>query len=978
MVIVRQPLSSSFPRLKDFVCEWTGVDPASLADDNRFENSVLGYIKNSVAEYKKTNRRTHTVKLPYSPAPFLPVDLFHLVSNQPAYAEFLKWLTTHPKLCMSEVSSSSYRFFLDLDRVKISTEDPDTVTPSKVLEAMSSVSDALGLTRSSSGRFVVFHTPDPRTGFHVIWSNVLVKKELTSGPQWTMLVRKVQEALNEAGLSGSLKIDAECMKAGNVRLPFQHHPTKTGEPRLHEYSQFLAQDPPASIYQAMLSGSISITSHARNPITLHELLCGPREEPSSVRTFTVPLRVSNNALPPASVAPAATDNIPPFIRELLAKNGGVHLYSILNRYAYGTDFIKMDKLPVLSVQILADISESLRRNALFSWTADDIEQEIVCVMNNHFAHVGANLIVYRSWSIPNDSVVFSTMKVPDFVTKFESLRWSSSVEVENKNGEMVKRWKKFSITKLWLEHPARRCYQSAVYTPYPIQHARGHKADQINLYRGWRWTPEQLDLARQTATFTQRKCAAAFQEHIFKVICASDLEKFQFFMCLLAKKIRCPWFRPDSCFVITGPEGVGKSMLFERLLYFAAENGAKCTDINELFGQFNVQYRHKTIIFLDEASWAGAVSANTKLKNFLTSDETRTEQKYRDGERSPNFASVFIVSNSRVVMMQGENARRYLFYPTANTVSRGRQQDHHRYFEDLCKLDDSDHHGLKVWLAQFYDERLYETKLLDSYGRFNSPFFPSACMREMERQKCFSHASVTKFWERVLNRRYTYPPYLDHNLNSENASDFLFANREDKTAIVLEDGRRYEDLAETPDLERNHTLKAVMWEVRNPTWNHTTHWLATMNTKQLYEAYLEMRKIDLVPRKGLEDNVDLSSFLFTTKMIFREIMEGSEHPREFEYTVKAQWQTRSLGRVVSRDDTDWRSNYRLCSSRGACMDEPIHMISLGSWDECAQAFYNFTGLDVTSDKVHQKADVASRPSLYNPPWAATCLSYFNQ
>jgi hypothetical protein len=851
----------------------------------------------------------------------------------------------------------------------------------RVQRAMIALSMVLGLSGSSS-RFVVFATSAPTTGFHVLWPNVIVNKERFSSAHLDTVMEKATQCLTGQNLN-NLKVDRGCLQNGNLRLPFQSHPTKLGNKKLFEYSSFFAPDPPSTIRSAIIAGSILLTSQARNPTRLHETIRGvsaplptPQHRASDEDAIWVDVDEGTNQVgsPPAAA-------LPPFLLEMLQKNGGTNLASILKRYEYGTDFTQKKALPVLSVQLLAEIGETLRKNALFSWTPEDIEVEIVCVMNNHFAHVGSNLIVHRCWGVSNDSVVLGTMTVADFVTKFQSLNWKSSVEIETKTGQMVKRWKKFAISKLWLEHPARRCYQSYVYTPYPASHPKGHKPDQINMYRGWRWSPEELQLARASAGYTQRKAAEAFQKHIFNIICAGDLEKFQFFMCFLAKKIRCPWCRPDSTFVITGPEGVGKSMLFERLLVFAADNGAKCTDINELFGTFNVQYRHKTIIFIDEGSWAGAVSANTKLKNFITSDEVRTEQKYRDGEKAPNFSCVFVVSNSRVVMVQGENARRYLFYTTANTVSRGRQAAHYDYFESLCKLDDDDYHGLKLWLSQFYDERLYEDRRLNQYGRFNSPFFPTACMREMERQKCFSHASVTKFWERVLNRHYTYPPYLDFNLNSTDRKDHLFEYREDKTAVVYNDGRTFADLVNPhPDLDKCNlkTLLEVMSKVRNPTWNHERHWLATMNVKQLYHAYLDMRKIDLVPRKGMEENVDLSSFLFTTKMIFREIIEKSETPCEFVYTVKAEWQSRSNARVTVPNDSDWLSNEQRSTARGTFVGQPMTMLSLGSWDDCARAFYNFTGLDVTPDKIHQSKDVQSRPNLYDRDWAQSCLAFFDQ
>jgi len=153
--------------------------------------------------------------------------------------------------------------------------------------------------------------------------------------------------------------------------------------------------------------------------------------------------------------------------------------------------------------------------------------------------------------------------------------------------------------------------------------------------------------------------------------------------------------------------------------------------------------------------------------------------------------------------------------------------------------------------------------------------------------------------------------------------------------------------------------------IRNPVWKPHRHWLPTVNVNQLYSAYTQMRKVDIAPRKGLEENVDVASFLFTTRKIFHSLLSTREQPTEFAYLIKATWQARSHSRIEVQSDTDWRANHRLLETRGTYMDQPMVMLTLGTWEDCCESFYAYTGLDLTPNKQFQQKDLGTRVSLYN-------------
>ncbi len=963
-----------YPALYEFMEDWN-VD-ASLPFDER----VVKYLLDGVDRYRTSTVkvRTHTMKPPSGPmknAPYAPLDLAFLVKEQPAYADFVRWLTNHPELCMAEVGTEfTYRFLIDLDTAPTGNDQQQQGFSQRTIKAFCErVNEYLGL--RSNGYYIFFHTKESPSGCHIIFPNVLVDPKEMTPAKWDTLWSDINKIADEIPHLKTLwTLDRQPTLKGTLRMPFQNHPI--GAPSTasrRAYSLFVTADGACAVTGAMVQGSLLLVDQARNPIALHNI-----PSLSAVVTRNAPRPQPTESAPqPVTPQPVLVqDSERVDLAEMLSKNNPLHFKSMTDSYAYGTDFIEMREKPILPLQLLTELTNHLTQNISNGWTEDDVKSEIVKIMNNHFAYIRSGLIVYRSYNVTNDAFTFAQMTEKDFHLKFSAAQWKFSVSVTDKNGVTRKTWKSFALSQIWLKHIARRTYQDAIFSPYPKGHPCGHKWDQINLFKGWRWTPEELKEAVANATPAEKATANLFQSHIHDVICDGDGEKFQFFMCYLAKKTQEPWFRPDSCFVITGPEGSGKSVVFEKFLVFAGENGAKCTDIHNLFGTFNSTFKNKTIIFIDEGSWAGAVKANTQLKNFITSSTYRSEQKYRDMEERCNYCCIVVVSNDRVVMKQGQAARRYLFYPVRPNSSRGRQAEHHKYFTEMHKLDDNDYAALKVWLSQFYDFGLYAPSLLKQYANFGNHFFPKSCFDEMERQKCFSHNSVTKYWERVILRGYTYPPFLDYNLNSYDPLDFTYEHRLDATALVIPNGRCYEDLEESaPEMKLYPTLEEMMAEIRNPTWSHKSHWLATMNVQQLYAAYLEMKKIDLVPQKGLEENVDLSSFLFHTKCIFNSLIGSRSECSEFRYTIKAEWQARSLARLNAKTDADWRSEHR-DTSRSSFMDQPMTILTLGSLEDCAEAFYVFSGLDLSPDKKFKNADVGTRPSLYDEDWVASCVKIF--
>ena len=611
-------------------------------------------------------------------------------------------------------------------------------------------------------------------------------------------------------------------------------------------------------------------------------------------------------------------------------------------------------------------------------TQEDLDVAIVEIMNRHFAYIQSeNSVLQRSFDLVTRKTVWRTTPKNLFLTSYPNLRWQTTIDrskaVDREGGSNSSKQKVTKhIPKVWIEHAACRSYHSVVFAPYPMGHPYAPRHNMLNLHTGWAWSYEEIREVYMNAGPPVLNRAELFQRHIYDILCNQDKEKFQYLMAFIACKIRRPWFRPDACLIFTGNEGNGKSCVFDRLIRFAGQCGTKCTNIEQMMGSFNHEYKNKLLIFLDEASWQGNIKFNSMLKNFITSDVSTSEQKYRDREVTVNYAALIMCSNDPIVIKQGENARRYAFFPCKLKSYRQDARSHVNYFNRvLGGVDYNDSEGLKVWLHQFYDERLYPDCFLDAFGRFGVNNFPTACLREMEKQKPFSHNVVTKFWQRALERGYSYPPVKDYLLNSS-ISDNFERDGAHEDVQIFDEGRRFEDLClDDPILSDCRSLQQAMERVRNPTWRAESMWLGTVNMEQVYEEFMEMKRHDLVPSKGMDSRIDFQAFCYHTERIFPYTTEG----RKFTYMIPPQLINKSKLRLKCATDGEWWV-YRNDDSPGQEIGAHHQFFSLGSLDDCIRQFFVHSGVDLSASGVLRKDMYKARPDIYDAAWADMAVEYF--
>jgi hypothetical protein len=629
-----------------------------------------------------------------------------------------------------------------------------------------------------------------------------------------------------------------------------------------------------------------------------------------------------------------------------------------------------------------------------STTTDHMYEALIDAMNEHFAYVTHPNIIIRRIRNESNQLIFDSMDKPKFISTYSALTFNHSDQVRDKNGNTCSKTKKAIMTRIWLDSVRKRQYLDFVFNPNPALDLEFKH--HLNTWHGWRWSEEEL---RQYYTDWAHGYQADYspirfmQNHIYNVICRGDREKYLFLMCFICKKVREPWWKPETCFVITGHEGAGKSCFVEALLYMAHCYGLTCTDLDRMLGQFNNFFMDKMIIFLDEASYAGANKNNQQLKNWLTSDKLIAEKKFAEPREKKNYAMMVMATNDRVVVLQGRDCRRFALFDCADNRARGNILGHDQYFKLLHTIftgrpgqqeEFMKDYFLKLWFAQFYQVDLYPASLLAYYGNYSYHSFPRSCITSLEEQKTYSLFTVAKFWKHCLVRGYSYLPALDYHLNSWKPDQQVpYPSDEYNTPELLKQvclpevgigeyelGRVITDFHKNS--YRGHPRMAALnkeditmvhiMQIRNPCWLPGRAWLGVQNMKIAYEEYQKLihnRIITASRDRHLMEQVDYPAFLSQTKECFGDAIKLYRCP------VERSWIWRSVKRKMADTDLEWTMAIDQESGYSDEMSSLMIMGYLGTLREAQVAFYTQQGVDVTADKGIIRDDLLGTASMPN-------------
>jgi len=159
------------------------------------------------------------------------------------------------------------------------------------------------------------------------------------------------------------------------------------------------------------------------------------------------------------------------------------------------------------------------------------------------------------------------------------------------------------IATAQLDHPQRRSHTSIVLAPSepPIT-----KNNAYNLWRGFGVEPNNTgswDLLEELA---------------YDVICRKNDDDFEYLMSWAARCVQHPDKQAEVALVLRGDRGVGKGTFLRALCDLFHPHSYHTANSRVLTNDFNGQLVNVLFLFLDEAFWAGAHSAESAIKAYIT------------------------------------------------------------------------------------------------------------------------------------------------------------------------------------------------------------------------------------------------------------------------------------------------------------------------------------------------------------------------
>ena len=295
------------------------------------------------------------------------------------------------------------------------------------------------------------------------------------------------------------------------------------------------------------------------------------------------------------------------------------------------------------------------------------EDELVQYLNRYMFTVNGSTtlhyhIMYDDNGATTDQYMYKTQKA------LVSSSWSK-YNVTNKT--IFRR--PMCVAEIWLNSSIRRAFDHTIFAPNTYFPYGLYASNTYNMWQGWRYKENKRFVVEMA--LIQR-----ILDHLLTVICDDNKELYNY--TLLYFKLVLLGYKLGVSLVITGPQGTGKSLMFE---YFGrriigSDYFFLFQTLEQATSRFSSCRCYKSFIALDEvATWAGDHKTAQSLKSLITQTLTSLEYKCIDAKQVDDFANyAFLSNNPACVKVEYKSDRRYCMY-AVNKKKKSAQ-----YFRDLA------------------------------------------------------------------------------------------------------------------------------------------------------------------------------------------------------------------------------------------------------------------------------------------------------
>jgi hypothetical protein len=250
-----------------------------------------------------------------------------------------------------------------------------------------------------------------------------------------------------------------------------------------------------------------------------------------------------------------------------------------------------------------------------------------------------------------ESSLFPGCKVPVFSTVPDFCAFHLKQKKPKHDGRG-----KIGIGRWWIEHPDRRQYDGVVYDP------ASKNPSMFNLWRGFSCQP------------IEGNCDF-YIEHLRDNICNGRQDEYEYLVNWMAYAVQYPGRQGEVAVVMRGAEGTGKGIAIKLFGSLFGPHFRHIVHAKHLVGHFNAHLQQCSLLFADEAFFAGDRAHESILKGLITEETLLIEPKGVDPFPVRNCIHLMMSSNADWVIPAGADARRFFML----NASAARKQDR-QYF----------------------------------------------------------------------------------------------------------------------------------------------------------------------------------------------------------------------------------------------------------------------------------------------------------
>jgi hypothetical protein len=194
------------------------------------------------------------------------------------------------------------------------------------------------------------------------------------------------------------------------------------------------------------------------------------------------------------------------------------------------------------------------------------------------------------------------------------------------------RERKIGIGKWWINHEQRRQFSGLVYAPSVTAKITNGK---LNLWNGFGCKPRTGKCERYLA-------------HLRDNICCGNEEHAHYLLNWMAYAVQHPDRQGEVAVVMRGKEGTGKGVAAKQFGLLLGSHFRHIVHAKHLTGHFNAHLQQCSVLFADEAFFAGDRSHESILKALITEENPANRAQGHRSFPSPQLCAPYYVVKQRL------------------------------------------------------------------------------------------------------------------------------------------------------------------------------------------------------------------------------------------------------------------------------------------------------------------------------------------